>query len=137
MMRRRNAAGRPRDDRPAFGEPLDNVPGLLNAPLTENGVILAFGMVAERLGFQIRAVRPAFPDCIAMRWIGGASWQEVTIEFEFESRNFRTHRHPPGGCDILVCWVHNWEDCPAGLEVIELSEELERLREAHELLPPG
>jgi hypothetical protein len=98
--------------------------------MNENGVILVFGLVAERLGFHVRAVRLAFPDCFAMRRVGTTAWQEVRIEFEYESRNFRDHGHPPGGCDILVCWTHNWEDCPPSLEVIALSDELERLRDS-------
>ena len=40
------------------------------------------------------------------------------IEFEFESRNFRDHGHPPDGCDIIVCWRHNWAECPEHLEII-------------------
>jgi hypothetical protein len=49
-------------------------------------------------------------------------WQRVRIEFEFESRNFHRHRHHPDGCDIIVCWRHNWRECPPHLEVIELSK---------------
>jgi hypothetical protein len=45
----------------------------------------------------------------------------VRIEFEYESRNFYVHRHPPGGCDVIVCWRHNWPECPSDLEVVELS----------------
>ena len=130
-MRGRKAAlaAKPRKDRPVFGDPVDDFPGLLNAPTNETGVIMVFGMLAERLGFHIRSLRAAFPDCIAMRWIGGTNWQEVTIEFEYESRNFHAHRHPAGGCDFLVCWHHNWPECPKNLEVIVLSEEIERLSE--------
>jgi hypothetical protein len=43
----------------------------------------------------------------------------VKIEFEKESRNFLRHGHLPSGCDLIVCWVHNWPECP--VEVIELS----------------
>ncbi len=127
---------KPMKDRPTFGDPVDGFPGLLNAPMNENGVILAFGIMAGRLGFQVHAVRPAFPDCIAMRYMGPGAWQEVKIEFEYESRNFRTHRHAPDGCDILVCWEHNWEDCPPNIEVIALNEEIERLREAEGYIEP-
>ena len=42
------------------------------------------------------------------------------IEFEYESRNFLRHLHDPSQCDIIVCWKHNWPECP--LEVIELSK---------------
>jgi hypothetical protein len=45
----------------------------------------------------------------------------VRIEFEFESRNFRDHEHPASGCDVIVCWRHNWDDCPENIEVVELS----------------
>jgi hypothetical protein len=48
-------------------------------------------------------------------------WQDVRIEFEYESRHFRSHRHDPRRCDIIVCWRHNWRDCPPGLQVLELS----------------
>jgi hypothetical protein len=51
-------------------------------------------------------------------------WQEVWIEFEFESRNFLAHMHRLDGCDLIVCWEHNWPDCP--LEVVELKQALSR-----------
>ena len=35
-----------------------------------------------------------------------------------ESRNFRDHGHDPAGCDVVVCWEHNWPDCPK--KVLEL-----------------
>jgi hypothetical protein len=44
----------------------------------------------------------------------------VKIEFELESRNFLRHMHDPAKCDIIVCWEHNWPECP--LEVIELKK---------------
>jgi hypothetical protein len=44
----------------------------------------------------------------------------VRIEFEYRSRNFAAHRHDPGGCDPIVCWVHDWPDCP--IEVLELRQ---------------
>jgi hypothetical protein len=51
-------------------------------------------------------------------------WQVagVRIEFEYASRNFLEHQHDPKGCDIIVCWVHNWPECPEWIEVIELSK---------------
>jgi hypothetical protein len=78
-------------------------------------------MLAEDLGFIVEAVQNGFPDCEAKRQIGPSRWQRVLIEFEFESRNFRDHGHPTTGCDIIVCWRHNWPDCPSHLEVVELS----------------
>lgn len=113
-------------DRPACGVPLDFGP-LRHAPVNETGVIALFILLAERLGFMIDGFQTAFPDCLAKRLTGAGRWQPVTIEFEYESRGYLYHRHPPRGCDIIVCWEHNWEECPDHLEVIALSEELKRL----------
>jgi hypothetical protein len=44
--------------------------------------------------------------------------QPVRIEFEYQSRNFMKHMHDVKGCDVIVCWEHNWPECP--IEVIEL-----------------
>jgi hypothetical protein len=120
--------GRRLRDRDEFGDQLD-LPSLRHGPSNESGVIYLFGIMAERLGFAVERMQSkAFPDCFAKRRIArGAKWQNVTIEFEYESRNFRIHRHDPAGCDIIVCWIHNWPECPKNLEVIALSEELKRL----------
>ena len=99
-----------------FGPPM-HAP-LICAPTNEQGVLFAFGSVARELGFSMLQVQTGFPDCIALRHIGGGRWQWVKIELEYESRNFLTHMHPVGGCELIVCWRHNWPDCP--LEVIEL-----------------
>ena len=113
-------------DRPVCGIPLD-FGALRHAPATEDGVIFLFGILAEKLGFMVEAFQRAFPDCQAKRWLGAEGLQHVRIEFEYESRNFRVHCHPPEGCDIIVCWRHNWPDCPKNIEVIALSDEIKRL----------
>lgn len=106
-------------DRPTYGNPID-FRGLRHEPVNEDGVIFLFGMVARELGYLVEAVQAGFPDCEAKRQIDAGKWQRVRIEFEFESRNFRDHGHQPDGCDLIVCWRHNWADCPANLEVLEL-----------------
>jgi hypothetical protein len=40
---------------------------------------------------------------------------------EYESRNFLVHDHDAKACDLIVCRVHNWPECPDNLEVLELS----------------
>lgn len=112
-------------DRPVFGEPVGPLP-LRNAPTNESGVVLAFGMLAAQLGFHIETVCAAFPDCRALRKVGPGEWQSVTIEFEFKSANFYTHGHAPDGCDMIVCWEHNWAECPPNLEVIALRDVIEQ-----------
>jgi hypothetical protein len=106
-------------DRPIYGAPLP-LPEMMHEPVNEGGVIYAFGILARRLGFAVRRIQRTFPDCEAVREIARGQWQLALIEFEFESRNFLLHKHDPKGCDLIVCWVHNWPECP--LEVIELSK---------------
>jgi Homing endonuclease associated repeat len=104
-------------DRPIYGRPMVTA-GLGCAPTNESGVIYVFGMLAERLGFVVMKIQTEFPDCEALRYLDEGRWQHVRIEFEFESRNFLKHMHDTAGCDLIVCWEHNWGECP--VEVIEL-----------------
>jgi Homing endonuclease associated repeat len=106
-------------DRPVYG-PLIRPYPMIHGPINENGVLYLFGTLSEKLGFVVTLVQCAFPDCLALRLVDVDRWQPVRIEFEYESRNFLKHLHDPSQCDIIVCWRHNWPECP--LEVIELSK---------------
>jgi hypothetical protein len=109
-----------------YGAPI-NFRGLRHAPINEQGVVYLFGMVSNELGLIVEAVQAGFPDCEAKRCVNPREnrWQRVRIEFEFRSRNFVDHGHDPARCDLVVCWEHNWPDCP--LEIIELRSVLGRL----------
>ena len=107
------------DGIPTYGNPID-FRGLRHEPVNEQGVVFLFGMVARELGYMVEAVQTGYPDCEAKRQIGPGKWQRVRIEFEYESRNFRDHGHPISGCDVIICWRHNWSECPESLEVLEL-----------------
>jgi hypothetical protein len=107
------------DGRPTYGA-LIGAWGHVYGPTNEGGVICLFGAMAYSLGFLVLRVQTAFPDCEAVRIIGEGRCQPVKIEFELESRNFLRHMHDPAGCDLIVCWEHNWPECP--LEVIELKK---------------
>lgn len=102
---------------PVYGMPLITSP-LAFGPMNEAGVLFLFGMLAERLGFIVTHVQTAFPDLQALVRVDENSCQMVKIEAEYESKNFREHMHSAKDCDLIVCWIHNWPDCP--LEVIEL-----------------
>lgn len=115
-----------RSSGPTYGNPID-FRGLRHEPANENGVVFLFGMVARELGYSVEAVQAGFPDCEAKRQVGPGKWERVRIEFEFESRNFRVHGHPVDGCDIIVCWRHNWTECPPSLEILELSSVIRTL----------
>jgi hypothetical protein len=112
-------------DRPIYGAPMmDMALGL--APTNEMGVVFLFGTVAKELGYMVVRVQSEFPDCEVFRLIDPEHCQLVLAEFEFESRNFLAHGHKIDGCDLIICWKHNWEGCP--LEVVELSAVMEELR---------
>jgi hypothetical protein len=112
---------RPLPDRPMLGPPTRPC-GLAYEPVNEMGVMALFCMLSRQLGFVIESVQSAFPDCEAKIEVEPGRWQHFRIEFEYESRNFRDHQHDPGKCDLIVCWRHNWKDCPANLQVLELSK---------------
>jgi hypothetical protein len=109
-----------------YGAPI-SFRGLRHAPITEQGVVYLFGMVSSELGLIVEAIQSAYPDCEAKRCVDSRQnrWQRVRIEFEFLSSNFREHGHDPAACDMIVCWEHDWPDCP--LEVIELRSVIDRL----------
>ncbi|MEM3693419.1 MAG: hypothetical protein QXI39_05310 [Candidatus Bathyarchaeia archaeon] len=109
-----------------YGAPID-FRGLRHAPLNEQGVVYVFALVARDIGFTVEAIGTSFPDCEAKRQMDkrGERWQRVRIEFEYLSSDFPKHRHSVEGCDIIVCWKHDWLECP--LEVIELSEVIKNL----------
>jgi hypothetical protein len=107
-----------------FGAPL-NFRGLRHEPVNEQGVVFLFGMVAQELGFLIDAIQTGYPDCTAKRLTKGGRYEAVRVEFEFKSSHFREQGHNPDKCDLIVCWQHDWRDCP--LEVLELKSAIRQL----------
>ena len=103
-----------------YGAPL-NFKSLLRAPVNELGVVYLFGVLHEMFDFQIESIQTGYPDCIARRKISKNRWEEIRIEFEFQSKSFVSHMHDPNLVDMIVCWEHNWKDCPKDIEVVELS----------------
>ncbi len=117
-----------RTKRVEYGEPIEFL-GLRHAPLNEQGVVYLFGILSKQLGFIIEAVRTDFPDCEGKRQIPGKQgrWEQVSIEFEYKSSNFKEHGHNPDECDVIVCWENDWKDCP--VEVISLKELMSKIKE--------
>jgi len=109
-----------------YGEPID-FRGLRHAPINEQGVVYLFGMVSNELGFYIESVQQGFPDCEGKFLYDKRKnlWAKARIEFEFRSSNFREHGHNPSDCDFIVCWIHDWPECP--INVIELKSEILKL----------
>jgi hypothetical protein len=109
---------------PVYGPPTVDA-HLMLAPTNEQGVLFLFGAVARKLGFVVLRIQPGYPDCEALREMEPGLWQLIRIEFEYESRNFLMHGHKPGKCHLIVCWKHNWAECPQ--EVIELSSAMKQI----------
>ena len=104
-----------------YGEPL-GLAAMAHAPTCEDGVLFLFGVLAADMGFRIERIQKAFPDVEAKREVAPGRWELQLLELELYSRNFKEHRHDPTKCHGIVCWKHNWPDCPEWLEVIELSK---------------
>jgi hypothetical protein len=113
-----------RKDRPVYGRAMAAA-ALIHEPINEMGVVFLFGTVAGRLGFMVTLVQAEFPDCEAFVEVAPGRWQRIRIEFEYESRNFLKHAHRVGDCDMIVCWEHNWPECP--LDVVELKSVMARV----------
>jgi hypothetical protein len=96
-------------------------------PTYEQEVVAIFAAVAEELGFEILSQRVAFPDCLARRRLTGPRnrFADCRIEFELFSRDFVTHGHAVTGCELIVCWEHNWPESP--IEVLEMQSPIRKL----------
>jgi hypothetical protein len=96
-----------------------NFRGMVYGPVNELGLVALFAKVCEEMGYIIEEVRAEFPDCVARRHVK-RGWERLTIEFEYRSSNFERHGHDPAGCDLIVCWEHDWESSP--VPVLALKE---------------
>lgn len=103
-----------------FGDKID-FKSLSCAPVNELGVVYLFGVLHDTFDFKIESIQAGFPDCIARRKLKGKGWEELRIEFEYDSKSFQSHGHDPNRVDMIVCWEHNWRSCPEHIEIIELS----------------
>lgn len=100
--------------------PKINFRGLKHEPVNREGVMFLFGMVAMDLGYVITAVSDDFPAAEGRRCVDIATdkWEEVELDFYFQSSELKRTITNDSEFDIVICWRHDWPDCP--LEVLEL-----------------
>lgn len=111
------------------GDPL-NFDGLQYSPINEQGVVFLFGKLHKELGIIVEAIQTGFPDAKGRKKVK-QGWQEIAIEFEYRSSNFQSHQHSADHCDVIICWIHDWKECP--IEVVELKSIMEsKLKKGHE-----
>jgi hypothetical protein len=98
------------------GDPF-NDPGFRFAPTNAKGVLLLFVRKVGDLNMYVEEVPEEFPDCFVRRQTEHG-WKRLAVIGAFHSSALRTRGPELSGCDLVVCWKHDWSDCP--LEVIEL-----------------
>ncbi|MBA7714717.1 hypothetical protein ES703_123749 [subsurface metagenome] len=100
--------------------------GMVYAPLNEAGVVLLFSKVMDDLGVVYESSPTKGFDMVG-RLKTKLGLELNHFEFEYQSSNFKAHGHDPSLVDYLVCWEHDWKDCPKDLEVWELKEIIKNL----------
>ncbi len=121
----------PKKARKMLGEPV-HFRGLRYAPVNRTGVAFLFGMVSHEVGYIVEALRPDTPNCEGKRCLDTVRdrWEQIRVEFEFRSSDYQKQGKSEDDADIIVCWKHDWEDCP--LEVLELHSILHLLEAGHQ-----
>ena len=82
----------------------------------ENYAIFALGdkLANSHIDVVFRSPRE-YPDAILY---DPDSEETLDVEFEEFSSDFKVHGHDPAKCDLIVCWIHDWnkrwtsEKCP-------------------------
>ena len=88
--------------------------------IDEKAVIFLFGRIFRFLNFDdVTVGHEKAGDLDAWAW-NERDMRDTIIEFEATSRNFDIHKHDPKKCNLIVCWEHNWKQCPSNIEVLEL-----------------
>lgn len=78
-----------------------------------------------QLGFPIvEFIRPQFPDAAVFEQTG-KGYKRKYIEFEYMSQGYKVHLTSKRKCHYVVCWEHNWKECP--IPVIELKAEIPKI----------
>jgi hypothetical protein len=106
---------------------MNNWDGLLRSPIYEQEVIILFSKLTQYLKMRIERFSTRFPDAY-LRVKIGKKWILKSAEFEIYSSAFVDHGHLKDmkenekECDMIICWIHDWDHVPENIKVIELRE---------------
>jgi len=103
-------------------------------PGSEAEVVMLFGALMPYVGsflrdlgfgenFFIEEWREQPTDCIIE-----VDGKKLNVEFELYSSRFKNN-HDPEKCDLIICWEHDWNSCPANIKVLALKEIYEKIAE--------
>jgi hypothetical protein len=94
-------------------------------PTNEMGVVALFIEFRKDLGFPfVEIIRTRFPDAVVFE-NSPKGYIRRNIEFEFRSSGYKSHLKSKRKCHYVVCWEHNWKECP--LPVFELKTLIPRI----------
>lgn len=75
----------------------------------EMGVVVAFASICNSMGYTITKIQVRFPDAVVFECATGLY---LDVEFEYKASSFKKHNHNIDECDLIVCWIDDWKDCP-------------------------
>ncbi|MEN8153841.1 MAG: hypothetical protein ABFR75_07435 [Acidobacteriota bacterium] len=104
-----------------------NFRGIKTAPVDVNGVIFIFGLICEELSFIIEKFNSDLPCFEGKRSLNssGTKMEDVKLGFFYKSSDLKKKTVNNSDFNILICWTHDWNDCP--VEVLELKAVLKLL----------
>jgi Homing endonuclease associated repeat len=114
-----------------YGAPRD-FRGMRHELTNRDGVLFLFSKVHQELGIIVERLRVGgYSDCETLRQDPQTKrYTKCFIAFEVNSAAFQRHLSRKELCDLLVCWEHDWPDCP--MEVLSLKDVLATLQRAGE-----
>ncbi len=66
--------------------------------------------------YEVVLSQEGFPDLLLKDHDGNL----VRCEVETDSKHFLAHGHDINKCDLIICWNHNWRDCPIPVFVVSV-----------------
>jgi hypothetical protein len=78
--------------------------------------------------YDVQLSQVGFPDLILVK-----DRKVFRVEVETHSKNFLAHKHDITKCDMIICHVHNWKECP--VPVIETALMWENFKAMRDALP--
>ncbi len=98
-------------------------------PQNKKGVIYLFGIISNKLGYILESISSDFPEAEAKRCVGPQEhfiqWEQLKLHFEYRSLDIKKYEDRLFLCDLVVCWHHDWEECP--IPVLSLKTEPKRI----------